>query len=219
MGSFASLAFGAFGNKSSSFWSVLGTPKMRRGKSMELVNKVNHVDPVLPNTKRHSKGKIFGFLGTSADYIRGKIKNGHHLSLDSDPGMSANFVKSNINGHIGKRLVRGETIDTLSTDSIDDAHEHICVTDDLSKQETMDSSGCGDSGSVSPVADDKAMQRAQSDCVTTRPPLTHSQRLRDQSRERRASSVGAMDSLTVDYHPNYSTMDSEDSNVDVKEEV
>lgn len=213
MGSFASLAFGAFGNKSTSFWSVLGTPKMRRGKSMEVVNKVNHVDPVVHTAKRHSKTKLFGFLGSSADYIRGKIRNGHHLSIDSDPGISANFSKCHVNGHIGKRLVRGETIDTMSTESIEDVTEHHCLTDDFSKQDTMDSSVCDDSGSFPPHTDVIAMQRTHSDCVTTRPPLEHSERLREERRERRASSVGAMDSLTVNYQPHYRSMDSEESNL------
>jgi len=212
MGSFASLAFGAFGNKTASFWSVLGTPKMRRGKSMETVaqNRINIEDTGVNQQKRHSKGKLLGFLGSSADYIRGKMRSGHNRSIDSDPG----FQKAGppLNGHICKRLVRGETIDTLSTDSIDDITDRQCSTDEYHKQETLDSSVFEgeESMSTSPIKEQVSMQmmRTQSDIVTARPPLCHASRLRDtmdagdniHGTPSRRASIGAMDSLTVNYH-------------------
>ncbi|KAH3888648.1 hypothetical protein DPMN_012688 [Dreissena polymorpha] len=214
MGSFASLAFGAFGNKSGSFWSVLGTPKMRRGKSEDILagNKIVHSsDTTVQSEKRHSKGKLLGFLGSSADYLRGKInRNGHHTSLDSD-SIQTHF-KSSIpmqqNGHIGKRLVRGETIDTLSTESNDDITDRNCNVDDLSKQETVESSvaEADFSNAASPKNDLVFMHRAHSDSVGTRPPLQHGSRLLDSLDSmdiQRRASFGAMDSLTVHYRNPY----------------
>ena len=200
MGSFASLAFGALSNKSSSFWSVLGTPKMRRGKSMDVINKDNTTDVMTQNSKQNTKKRLFGFLGTSADYIRGKIRDDHHLSIDSDPGMSNNYVRNHCNGP--KRLTRGETIDTMSLDSIDDNHDILGVVDEYSKQDTIDSSVYEDSGSGTPV-ELVTMHRAHSDCLTSQHPSRDSQ-------DRMTSSVGAMNTLTVDYAPNDRTF-----NVDI----
>ena len=200
MGSFASLAFGALSNKSSSFWSVLGTPKMRRGKSMDVINKDSTTDVMTQNSKQNTKKRLFGFLGTSADYIRGKIRDDHHLSIDSDPGMSNNYVRNHCNGP--KRLTRGETIDTMSLDSIDDNHDILGVVDEYSKQDTIDSSVYEDSGSGTPV-ELVTMHRAHSDCLTSQHPSRESQ-------DRMTSSVGAMNTLTVDYAPNDRTF-----NVDI----
>jgi len=200
MGSFASLAFGALSNKSSSFWSVLGTPKMRRGKSMDVINKDSTTDVMTQNSKQNTKKRLFGFLGTSADYIRGKIRDDHHLSIDSDPGMSNNYVRNHCNGP--KRLTRGETIDTMSLDSIDDNHDILGVVDEYSKQDTIDSSVYEDSGSGTPV-ELVTMHRAHSDCLTSQHPSRDSQ-------DRMTSSVGAMNTLTVDYAPNDRTF-----NVDI----
>lgn len=225
MGSFASLAFGAFGNKSTSFWSVLGTPKMRRGKSMDLAeNKVNMVDAPFANSKRHSKSKILTFLGSSADYIRGKIRNGHHLSIDSDPGIAATFLKQNAsihqNGHVGKRLVRGETIDTLSTDSMDGINENSkCQTaEDYSKQETVDSSvcDCGETNSLSPNTESISMQRTQSDTSPMRPILCRSDRINetaDSIDRPRSASIGATsrNRLTVTHQAIFHCASSFDS--------
>lgn len=195
MGSFASLAFGALGNKSSSFWSVLSTPKMRRGKSMDVLNKNSPTESVAaPHSKHNTKKRLFGFLGTSADYIRGKVKDDHHLSIDSDPGISSNFLRNNVNGPVGKRLTRGETIDdTMSIDSVEDNHINLGVAEDFAKQDTLDSSVNDDSGSGTPV-DWIAMQRTHSDCLP-------SHDLKDLN-VRKTSSAGAMDTLTVDYAPN-----------------
>ncbi|KAL4224773.1 Voltage-gated hydrogen channel 1 [Mactra antiquata] len=225
MGSFASLAFGAFGNKSTSFWSVLGTPKMRRGKSMDLAetNKVNMMDTSFTHHKNH-KSKFLNFLGSSADYLKGKIRNGHHLSLDSDPGIASNFLKQNAihqNGHIGKRLVRGETIDTLSTDSMDGINDHSkehTADEDISKQETVDSSMYegGDTGSQSPNTESSSMQRTQSDSTPTRPTLCRSDRINEQagSLDRpRSASIGATsrNRLTVTHHAMFHCPESFDS--------
>ncbi|XP_052799460.1 uncharacterized protein LOC128231081 [Mya arenaria] len=223
MGSFASLAFGAFGNKSTSFWSVLDTPKMRRGKSMEVVaqNRINNSETNVQNQKRHSKAKILGFLGSSADYLRGKIRNGHHLSLDSDPGPLKANTSLHQNGHIGKRLVRGETIDTVSTESNDDLTERQCSTDDYPKQSTIESSVFGGSLSPSLIVNEGSMQmfRTQSDSATARPPLCHSSCLQETScsiehpveqQPKRRASVGAMDSLTVTYRADYCRSSSDD---------
>jgi hypothetical protein len=237
MGSFASLAFGAFGNKSSSFWSVLGTPKLRRGKSMDLVdNKVSSVDcRYQTNDKRHSKGKILSFLGSSADFFSKKRKNGHHISVDSDPGIAVNYLKHNAavhqNGHIGKRLVRGETIDTLSTDSIDCLNDkpHCENVDDYSKEETADSSLFGEetySVSHNETYDDESasMQRTQSDITPCRPFLCRSDRIREEtgSLDRpRSASIGAstQNRLTVDHHAVFYSVSSNESVFSKKEDV
>ncbi|XP_045176222.2 uncharacterized protein LOC123536823 [Mercenaria mercenaria] len=235
MGSFASLAFGAFGNKSTSFWSVLGTPKMRRGKSMDLVdNKVNSVD-YQTNTKRHSKGKILSFLGSSAEFFSKKRKNGHHTSLDSDPGIASSFLKHNAaihqNGHIGKRLVRGETIDTLSTDSMDGLNDKTAgeTAEDYSKQGTVDSSVFGEeTGSVSHIdATDielASMQRTQSDVTPCRPFLCRGDRVKEEtgSLDRpRSASIGASthNRLTVDHHAVFYSVSSNESMYSKKEDV
>lgn len=154
MGSFASLALG-FG-KSSSFWSVLGTPNLRRGKSMECVDhKV--ISPDVP--KRHSKGRILSFLGSSTEFFRGKIKKSHQTSLDSDPGIAAAYLRYNAtvqqNGHIGKRLVRGETIDTASTDTSLDGDKKFHSEDEFSRHNTFDSSVFGDGSNDSHASDSK----------------------------------------------------------------
>ena len=167
MGSFASLALG-FG-KSSSFWSVLGTPNLRRGKSMECVdNKIVQDGPLSP--KRHSKGRILSFLGSSTEFFRGKIRKGHQTSLDSDPGIAAAYLRysANIqqNGHAGKRLVRGETIDTVSTDtSLDgtgDKKYHSEDDCDFSRHNTMDSSVFGDLSNDSQASPDLKLKGEQS---------------------------------------------------------
>lgn len=236
MGSFASLAFGAFGNKSSSFWSVLGTPKMRRGKSMDIVdNKIGSIDTQYPpNTKCHSKGRILSFLGSSAEFFSRKIKNDHHTSLDSDPGYAATYVKHNAaihqNGHIGKRLVRGGTIDTLSSDSMDDFNDKTCgdTAEDYSKQETMDSSVC-DGEETSSVSHTDAhgsgsMQRTQSDITPSRPQLCRGDRIVEETGvldRPRSASIGATthNRLTVNHHAFFHSMDSNNSAFSRKEDV
>ena len=170
MGSFASLALG-FG-KSSSFWSVLGTPNLRRGKSMECVdNKVISPDgPLAP--KRHSKGRLLSFLGSSTEFFRGKIRRGHQTSLDSDPGIAAACLRYSTtvqqNGHAGKRLVRGETIDTASTDtSLDGIGDKLCQSEDtceFSRHNTIDSSVFGEGSNSSQHSDSKlALGRSTSE--------------------------------------------------------
>ena len=161
MGSFASLALG-FG-KSSSFWSVLGTPNLRRGKSMECVdNKIISPDgPLAP--KRHSKGRILSFLGSSTEFFRGKLRKGHQTSLDSDPGIAAACLRYGTtiqqNGHAGKRLVRGETIDTASTDTsldgIGDKKYQSEDTYDFSRHNTLDSSVFGEGSNDSHASESK----------------------------------------------------------------
>ena len=158
MGSFASLAMG-FG-KSSSFWSVLGTPNLRRGKSMECVDhKVISPDgPLAPHVpKRHSRGRLLTFLGSSTEFFRGKLRKGNHTSLDSDPGITAAYLRYNAtvqqNGHIGKRLVRGETIDTASTDESLDCDKAYHSEDDFSRHNTFDSSAFGEGSNDSPASD------------------------------------------------------------------
>lgn len=162
---------------------------------MDVLNKNSPSEPVaVPHTKHNAKKRIFGFLGSSADYIRGKIKDDHHLSIDSDPGISSNYLRNNINGPMGKRLTRGETIDdTMSIDSVEDNHINLGVIEDFAKQDTLDSSVNDDSGSGTPV-DWIAMQRTHSDCLASREPIETGVRL--------TSSAGAMDTLTVDYAPN-----------------
>jgi len=167
---------------------------------MDVINKDSTTDVMTQNSKQNTKKRLFGFLGTSADYIRGKIRDDHHLSIDSDPGMSNNYVRNHCNGP--KRLTRGETIDTMSLDSIDDNHDILGVVDEYSKQDTIDSSVYEDSGSGTPV-ELVTMHRAHSDCLTSQHPSRDSQ-------DRMTSSVGAMNTLTVDYAPNDRTF-----NVDI----
>lgn len=237
MGSFASLAFGAFGNKSASFWSVLGTPKMRRGKSMDIVdNKINSIDTQYPTTNntRQSKGRILSFLGSSAEFFSRKVRNDHHMSLESDPGYAATYVKHNAaihqNGHIGKRLVRGGTIDTLSSDSIDDFNDKTCgeTAEDYSKQETIDSS-VYDGEETSSVSHNAAqgsdsMQRTQSDNTPSRPQLCRGDRIIEDTGlldRPRSASIGATtrNLLTVNHHAYFHSMDSTNSTFGRKEDV
>ncbi|KAL3842307.1 hypothetical protein ACJMK2_020337, partial [Sinanodonta woodiana] len=143
MGSFASLAFGgALGpSKSSSFWSVLGTPRLRRGKSMDILEN-KKVKPE-GKTEQH-KGRILSFLGSSTDFFKGKSKNGKQLSLDCDPAFGLAMFK-NSNGNNNRKLQRTETIDTVSTDTSNEGHgdpvKRMCNGNNgMSRQDTNDSS-------------------------------------------------------------------------------
>lgn len=196
---------------------------------MDLVdNKVNSTDIHFQNnTKRHSKGKILTFLGSSAEFFSRKLKNGHHMSLDSDPGITATYLKHNAaihqNGHIGKRLVRGETIDTLSTDSMDGLNDKTCgeTAEDYSKQETVDSSVYGEeNSSVSHIDarehESASMQRTQSDVTPSRPFLCRSDRIKEEtgSLDRpRSASIGASthNRLTVNHHAMFHSLGSTES--------
>ena len=123
--------------------------------------------PLAPNIpKRHSRGRILNFLGSSTEFFRGKLRKGNHASLDSDPGITAAYLRYNAtvqqNGHIGKRLVRGETIDTASTDESLDCDKNYQSEDDFSRHNTFDSSAFGDGSNDSPASDPQLRTARQS---------------------------------------------------------
>ena len=133
---------------------------------MECVDhKVTSPDgPLAP--KRHSRGKILNFLGSSTEFFRGKLRKGNHTSLDSDPGIAAAYLRYNAtvqqNGHIGKRLVRGETIDTASTDESLDCDKKYHSEGEFSRHNTLDSSVFGEGSNDSPAFDPQLKTARQS---------------------------------------------------------
>lgn len=125
MGSFASLALGALGghkSNGSSFWNLLATPKLRRGKSEEWEGKTGVQTKEDTRSLRYTD-RVWTVAGTSDLHKKNKKARSlsHQSTVDSDPG-TPTIIKGRLKA-IKRFLRRQDPIDNASFSSIDTAEK------------------------------------------------------------------------------------------------
>lgn len=121
MGSFASLALGALGahkTNGSSFWNLLATPKLRRGKSEEWEAKTGVQMKDDTRSLRYTD-RVWTVAGTSDLHKKNKKARSlsHQSTVDSDPG-TPTIIKGRLKA-IKRFLRRQDPVDNASFSSID----------------------------------------------------------------------------------------------------
>ncbi|XP_062595767.1 uncharacterized protein LOC134257137 [Saccostrea cucullata] len=121
MGSFASLALGALGghkSNGSSFWNLLATPKLRRGKSEEWEGKTGVQVKEDTRSLRYTD-RVWTVAGTSDLHKKNKKARSlsHQSTVDSDPG-TPTIIKGRLKA-IKRFLRRQDPVDNASFSSMD----------------------------------------------------------------------------------------------------
>lgn len=121
MGSFASLALGALGghkSNGSSFWNLLATPKLRRGKSEEWEGKTGVQIKEDTRSLRYTD-RVWTVAGTTDLHKKNKKARSlsHQSTVDSDPG-TPTIIKGRLKA-IKRFLRRQDPVDNASFSSMD----------------------------------------------------------------------------------------------------
>lgn len=134
MGSFASLAFGALsGNRSNgaSIWSLLGTPKLRKGKSMEWEGKLGSKDDA--KSLRYSE-RVWSIASPQDTKKCNQLRLlNQQNTVESDPGTSTPSLRGKLK-QFKRFLKRQETVSSLSSNETLDKHSK-CSLDKLTSSE------------------------------------------------------------------------------------